>query len=111
MSRFEGISSWSVEGKLSRLKELGLVIRSKEYATADVDESVVIFLELFREVVGYSPMQFMFELIEYYKNPGETFVIMKNRFLDTFDLVERFKVADKHEKMRLRPTLKARGML
>lgn len=109
--RFKEVRNWNIEAKLARLKILGKLIRGSRASDTDIDESVVIWLELFREVSDLPPFECVTTLIERYENPGKAFTIMAERLMDTLDIVEKYKAGDKSEKLRLKPVLKARGML
>jgi len=117
MIELKEIREWPLKKRLTRLRELGRNIEEKWNQeqvpnNALLDEAVVIWLEIMRTAFPEaSPLDKLQDLVDVYREPFPPFGLMSLRFMETKELIERFKGADRVERQRLRPTMMARGML
>jgi hypothetical protein len=119
---FKEIKAWSSDQKLMRLRELGGFIREKKKQESlfddktelnpVLDESILIWLEIFRESYpGEKPSERMFGFLNEIKDEELTCFSLKERFFETKGLIDRYRSVDAKERLVIKPQLIARGIL
>jgi len=107
------IRKWSTDRKLLRIKEISGAFDSYEERKKNevLDELVILLLEILAAVIKekkckYTPLE-LFEGVFKDLVGGPIY----KRFLETKELVGRYKSSNSSDRSRLRPKLVARGMI
>ncbi len=118
----KAIKMWTSEQKLSRLRELGSFIReNKKQAdlfsdetnlNSVLDEAILIWLEIFRESFpNERPSEVMTLFLNEITDPELTLFSLRDRFFETKNLIDQYRMVEAKDRLIIKPQLIARGIL
>jgi len=124
MGSFADIRGWSSAEREDRLRAIRKVLDVNTlpevcFMATDgilrlLDETIVIFLESLKEVISEkrwkeSSLDLFLGVIE--GNVGRSWDLLRERFKETAEMIQRFQTGSQEEKKRIRANLFSRGMI